>query len=259
MEIEQLELDLWQSLEIATKFPQVAEFCHLCTALELELAERPVLEQLQVASNVIVQLSQIYAARVEILLSEWERRYNPTEPIVDIDRCIELFVQSQHLDVAELFEPPDTVNYPQQRQIPNPEKNSSVVGQVDKSILLQHLDDLVGEAPIQSQEQQMQQIRELAHDEDVSAWTSAIAQFLSSRQVQSVRLLELVEGVQYPTVEPGEQQRLGIRDREPQALAHALATPLVQTWLALLLGGFELKQSTDDFYYLEGIWVQNPE
>jgi len=124
VEIEQLELDLWQSLETATKFPQIAEFCHLCTALELEIAERPVFEQLQVASNVIVQLSQIYAARVEILLSEWERRYNPTEPIVDIDGCIELFVQSQHLDVAELFDPPDTVNYPQKRSYRNTDAGS---------------------------------------------------------------------------------------------------------------------------------------
>jgi len=29
--------------------------------------------------------------RVELLLSGWERRYNPAEPVVDLENCVELF------------------------------------------------------------------------------------------------------------------------------------------------------------------------
>lgn len=42
MEIEQLELDLWDSLETAVKFPQTANLHQLCDALEQEVAMQPV-------------------------------------------------------------------------------------------------------------------------------------------------------------------------------------------------------------------------
>jgi len=232
VEIEQLELDLWQSLETAIKFPQTAEFHNLCTALEFEIAEQRVSEQLRIASDVIVQLSEIYAARSEILLSEWERRYNPTEPVVDIDGCVELFVQSLNLDVAELFEPLEPVHYPEHRRSPTISiQNNSLVGEVDRAVLLEVLE------PELDDETALAEALDVAHDEDVSAWVRAISLCFDGTQAVSLSLVELVQKVKYPIVK-GEKK-----------------STLVKTWLALLLGGFKLEQSTEDFYCLEGILV----
>jgi len=67
----------------------------------------------------------------------------------------------------------------------------------------------------------------LAHDEDVSVWVGAIAQRMAEQQVSTAPLVEL-------------QQSMGM--------------PLIQLWLALLLGGFTLQQR-GEFYETEQIWV----
>jgi hypothetical protein len=147
MEIEQLELDLWRSLSTAIKFPETADFQGLYNALESEIAHQPVREQLQIAAQVLVELAQVYAARVELLLSGWERRYNPAEPVVDLEKCVELFVQSLHLDVAELFEPDEPVNYPENRSSRKTSvADGSLVRQVDKSVMLNALEAIVTES-----------------------------------------------------------------------------------------------------------------
>jgi hypothetical protein len=47
MEVVQLQLDLWQSLETAAQFPETADVRSLCWMLELSIAEQPLNEQLQ--------------------------------------------------------------------------------------------------------------------------------------------------------------------------------------------------------------------
>ena len=46
MEIEQLELDLWQSLETAIKYPQTSDFSKLYDALEQAITQESIGEQL---------------------------------------------------------------------------------------------------------------------------------------------------------------------------------------------------------------------
>lgn len=235
MEIEQLELDLWRSLETSAQFPQTADFPKLYAALEREIVEQPVRQQLQTAAEVFTVLSQIYAARVEELLSSWERRYNPTEPTVDLNDCVELFVQSLHLDVTDLFEPLEPVDYPENRRSrTTPTQDSSLAGEVDKAVLLEvlerehELDDEAAKAEALA----------VAHSEDISAWVEAISQYFSSKQLKSISLVELAKKVKYPVVK-GEK-----------------GSPLVKTWLALLLGRFVLEQKGDDFYEARDIQVK---
>ena len=237
MEIEQLELDLWRTLETSAQFPQTADFPKLYAALEREIVEQSVRQQLQTAAEVFTQLSRIYAARVEELLSSWERRYNPTEPTVDLDDCVELFVQSLHLDVAELFEPLEPVLYPEHRRSrTTPTQDSSLAGEVDKAVLLKvlsrenELDDEAAKAEALA----------VAHSEDISAWVEAISQYFSSRQQDSLSLVELANKVKYPVVR-GEKKE----------------SALSKTWIALLLGGFALQQQ-GDFYDMRGIRVSLP-
>ena len=232
MEIEQLELDLWRSLETATKFPQTADFSQLCDALEWVISEQSTAEQLIVAADVFVQLSQIYAARVELLLSNWERRYNPFEPVVDLENCVELFVQSLHLDVASLFEPIEAVSYPENRLPRTTSINDdSLVGEVDKAVLLEVL-----EVVLDDETAIAETLYSVAHAEDISAWVEAISLCFDSTQSVSLSLVELVKKVKYPVVK-GEKK-----------------STLIKTWLALLLGGFTLEQH-GEFYDANGIWI----
>ncbi len=68
MEVQQLELDLWQSLETASRFPETADLRSLCDALEQTLFDQSLAEQLAVAGDVLVQLSEVYAARADLLI-----------------------------------------------------------------------------------------------------------------------------------------------------------------------------------------------
>jgi len=212
MEIEQLELDLWRSLSTAIKFPETADFQGLYNALESEIAHQPVREQLQIAAQALVELAQVYAARVELLLSGWERRYNPAEPVVDLENCVELFVQSLHLDVAELFEPDAPVNYPENRSSKKTSvADGSLVSQVDKSVMLNALEAIVTES---AQTPDDTDPLNVAHAENISQWSEAISAWMQKKSSSKsvVSLLELQQG---------------------------LRMPIVEVWLGLLLGGQE--------------------
>jgi len=207
-----LELDLWRSLSTAIKFPETADFQGLYNALESEIAHQPVREQLQIAAQALVELAQVYAARVELLLSGWERRYNPTESVVDLENCVELFVQSLQLDVAGLFEPDEPVNYPENRSSRKTSvAHGSLAHQVDKSVMLKALEAIVTES---AQTPDDTDPLNVAHTENVSQWSEAISTWMQKKSSSKsvVSLLELQQG---------------------------LRMPIVEVWLGLLLGGQE--------------------
>jgi len=212
VEIEQLELDLWRSLSTAIKFPETADFHGLCNALESEIAHQPVREQLQIAAQVLVELAQVYAARVELLLSSWERRYNPAEPVVDLENCVELFVQSLHLDVAELFEPDAPVNYPENRSSRKTSvADGSLVHQVDKSVMLNALEATVTE-PAQTPDDT--DPLNMAHAENISQWSEAISAWMHKKSSSElVSLLEFQQGLRMPIVEVWLGLLLGRQER----------------------------------------------
>jgi hypothetical protein len=224
----QSELDLWQSLETASKFPEMADLLKLLEALERTISKQPLIQQLHIAGDALVQLSRVCAARAELMVNQWEHQYNPTEPVVDLEGCVELFVQSLSLDVAEFFSEPDSVQYPDSRKkkLGN-STDSSTVGEVDKAALLNMVERLLSEQT-PTETELADQIINLAHEENVEEWTIAIAQHMAHIKT-TIRLSEL--------------QR-------------ALNMPLVEVWLGLLLGGFTLEQR-GDFYESQDIWVSD--
>lgn len=228
MEIQQLELDLWQSLEAASRFPETADLRSLCDALEQLLGQQPLSEQLQVAAEVLVLLCEVCAARAEWLIAGWEHRHTPSEPVVDLQECVDLFVQSLSLDVAELFEAPEPVQYPANRkQKLDLDPDDSFVGEVDKATLLNLVDELLQEQ-IPNEVELAEQIRSLAHGENVEVWSQSIRQCLESFN-STVQLTEL--------------QR-------------TLKMPMVEVWLGLLLGSYQLEQK-GEFYDARSVWVAN--
>jgi hypothetical protein len=230
MEVQQLELDLWQSLETASRFPETADLRSLCDALEQTLSDQSLAEQLAVAGDVLVQLSQVHAARANLLISQWERRHNPTEPVVNLEECVDLFVQSLSLDVTDLFEESELVQYPANRKKKSSaQADGSVVGEVDKDALLNWVDQMAAEQPF-DEAQMAEQIRDLAHGENVEEWSQSINRCLQSF-TSTVQLIELQQ---------------------------TLKMPIVEVWLGLLLGDYELEQK-GKFYDARSIWIANHE
>jgi len=222
MEIRQLELDLWESLDVASQFPETADLRSLCNALEETLGGQSIAAQLTLAGDVLMQCSEVYAAKADLLISRWERRHSPMEPIVDLDNCIDLFVQSLSLDLTELFDEPELVNYPANRKPRGGRDEGSIVAEVEKEILLNWVDQM---QPL-NETQMADQIIDLAHGENVEEWSRAINRFL--KQVRAdIRLLELQEGV---------------------------GMAIVELWLGLLLGGFALEQQ-GEFYSSQDLWI----
>ncbi|OUC15158.1 MAG: hypothetical protein B0A82_08400 [Alkalinema sp. CACIAM 70d] len=226
MEVQQLELDLWQSLEAASRFPETADLRSLCDALEQTLSDHSLAEQLAVAGQILMQLSEVYAERANLLMSGWERRHNPAEPVVNLDDCVDLFVQSLALDVSDLFDESEPVQYPTHRkQRSSAQTDGSVVGAVDKEALLNWVDQLAVEPPL-DEAQMAEQIQDLAHGENVEEWSRTIGHYLEKVHT-SKKLI---------------------------ALQQALEMPLVEIWLGLLLGGFRLEQQ-GAFYSAQDAWV----
>jgi hypothetical protein len=173
MEIQQLELNLWQSLETATRYPETANVQRLCDALEGAIAHRPLLAQLQIAGEMLQQISAVYAARAEWMMTGWEHRHNPQEPIVALDDVAELFAQSLSLGLDELFEEPEAVLYPSARKSRSP-SGGTVVAELDKEALLTALDEQLSQHSEMSEAEAFEVSISVAHGEDVSRWVGAI-------------------------------------------------------------------------------------
>jgi hypothetical protein len=227
VEIRQLELDLWQSLEAATRYPETANLQRLCDALEGAIAHHPLQEQLQVAGEMLRQITEVYAARAEWMMSGWEHQHNPQEPVVNLEGYAELFAQSLSLDLGELFEEPEAVVYPSDRK-GRSGGGGTVVGLLDKEALLVELDQRLEEHPEMTEAEAFEAAISVAHGEDVSAWVGAIAQVLQQEESREMSLMEL-------------QGRSGM--------------PWVTMWLGVLLGGYGLEQR-GEFYQRETIWVE---
>jgi hypothetical protein len=225
MEMRQLELDLWQPLDAAVRYPETANVQRLCDALEGAIADHPLQEQLQIAGELLRQISEVYAARATWLMDGWEYRHNPQEPIVALDADANFFVQSLSLDLDDLFEEPEAVVYPSERRSRSAPQGT-IVGELDKEALLNALDQQLAEHPEMTESEAFEAAISVAHGENVTEWVGAITRILKGEDRRS--LLEV-------------QQCLGM--------------PWVEVWLAVLLGGYQVEQR-GEFYQRETIWVR---
>jgi hypothetical protein len=201
----------------------------LCDALEGAIAHRPLQAQLQVAGDMLQQISAVYAARATWLMDGWEYRHNPQEPIVALDDDANFFAQSLSLDLDDLFEEPEAVVYPSERRSRSATQGT-IVGELDKEALLNALDEQLSQHPEMTEAEAFEAAISVAHGEDVTAWVGAIGQLLRAQDGEL----------------NGEQTLLGLQER--------LRMPWVEVWLAVLLGGYRVEQR-GEFYQRETIWV----
>lgn len=225
-QIEQLELPLWEVLREATIAPDKADLWQLLNVLDESLSRLDTVGQLQVAAEAIARIVQVFQERSTLAFEELEAIHSEEGPVMPTDAFDRYVRQTMEVDFEQFVEPPASLprkNSERQETL----ESSSVVGELNKAALLKVLDEQMSQEPELTEAEIFNQALALAHDEDVSVWAGAINCWMQTASKSDVSLLEL--------------QR-------------SLEMPLVQVWLALLLGDYRLEQR-GEFYETQQVWV----
>lgn len=189
----------------------VAELRNLWQQMEQQLALLSDADQLRLAGNIILHLSELCYAKAKRWLTDWETQHNQTDPLWDDTILAGMVQRTMYLDLSDLIRA-------KVKPLRSKPPSGSIAGAIDKKKLLNALNT------IEAQEAAKQTALSVAHDEDVSAWITAIDQWLNDRTVTSpspaIWFSELCRGLCQ------ENSRM---------------TP-VKVFLSLLLGGYYLEQ-----------------
>lgn len=211
----QLELELGLAIEEASEVPEDANVIDLWQQFERGMPDLPWREQLRLGGEVLRQLSEICEAKAEVFWEDWQDAHNTDGPVLDGDWLRGLTRQSQELDFSELVQRPGK----QAKARPEPiADEDSVVSEVDKDAVLALVDEW-------HDEERKAEALSVSHDENVSDWISSLA---TQRSQFPQRLVEIQ--------------------------AH-LNRPLIEVWMASLLGGFSVEQR-GEFYDTEHVWIR---
>lgn len=213
--VRQLELNLEVAMEEASEMPEQADVLSLWAQFEGDLAGLGQRDRLRVAGDILLQLSELCEAKADVLWEDWQDAHNAEGPVMEDGWLQGLTRQTQELDFSELV----NRSYRTSSDRPNEDKtdDDSVAGDVEKLSVLDMIDALA-DADLKGQ------ALAVSHAENVSAWVKA----LSAKQRDSPqRLVDL-------------QQQLRM--------------PLIEVWIAALLGGFEMEQR-GSFYQTQDVWV----
>ncbi|MEO1352590.1 MAG: hypothetical protein AAFW84_27970 [Cyanobacteria bacterium J06635_15] len=215
--VRQLELNLEVALEEASEVPENADVLSLWFQFEDELAGLEQRDHLRVAGDILVRLAELCEAKADLLWEDWQDAHNAEGPVMEGDWLQGLTRQTQELDFSELV----NRSYHSHRGLPNEDKadEDSVAGDAPKLSVLDMVEALE-DADLKSQ------ALAVSHAENVSDWVKA----LTDKQM-------------------GSPQRL-------VDLQQQLKMPLIEVWIAALLGGFVLEQR-GSFYQTQEVWVKS--
>jgi hypothetical protein len=213
------QLTIWDVLDEMSLSPLTSSLAPVWECLDAELQNLSVEEQLSTAAIAFNQIADILKSRAALLFCDVQDSNNPDGPIVNTNIFAGLVRTTMRLDLEDLkelavpqtFRPHGSHHYSIGSNADN-----SVAAVVEKANVLEML----------QQVETLEDIHNLAGNEDVEQWRCAIANYLA--------LFE---------------NKISLVD-----LQHALAMPIVEVWLGLLLGGFTLEQ-TGGFYEIQNIWV----
>lgn len=227
----QLEMPLWETLKSAASIPEDADLQELWLSVDTTIAFLDTSSQLQVVGDAIATIAQIVRQRSLLTLEEIDSMMQESGPVVPADFFDKFVRQSMHVDFAQFVEPPlplpRQVSQTSRRKFPN--DGRSVVGVVDKAALLEVIEQA---KPQLSDEAFIANALAVAHDEDISAWQSAITHWMQQSDSTAVSLLQL-------------QRALGL--------------PLIEVWLGLLLAEQEQYEweTGEEFYHDAGrLWLR---
>lgn len=216
----QLELNLWSDLKAAINEPQAADLQKLFQDLSRVVAEVQSDQRLLLAGEAIAQIVEVYVLRANLILDSLEVRDTSVGPILTEDFLSDLMRQSMTVDISDLME--DMFE----------KRRESLKQETDESYHTELQDKKKAKAiASEAGHDAKRMVLELAGQEDVPAWSEAIAQWLAARSSsEAVSLLHL-------------QQELGM--------------PLVEVWLGMLLGGQDqyMVHHGDFYAYPDAIFV----
>jgi len=210
MDFRQLELKLDECFGEAAETPAIVNLSSLWQQFEPALAELSVQDRLRVGGQVIEQLAGLHQVKAQHLLEEWENAYDPQDPVFSGDWLQGLVRQTQQLDLSELTAP--VKRRPSSPSSKRKASQETIVGEVAKENLLDLLEQL--------EQVQAEAALTIAHEERIQEWVMEIRRWFEGHP-EPIALLQLRQ---------------------------ALDWPLVQLWLSLLLGGFQLERKGEDFY-----------
>ncbi len=213
--LKQLELNLGMALEEAAEIPEAADVLSLWAQFEGEIEGLGQRDLLRVAGDILVQLAGLCEAKADVLWDDWQDAHNAEGPVMGDDWLQGLTRQTQALDFSDLVQR----SYHTSGDRPDEDKadEDSVVGDVEKLSVLDML-DAIEDADLKSQ------ALAVSHAENVSNWVKA----LDNGQVDS------------------PQQLINLQQQ--------LKMPLIEVWIAALLGGFSMEQR-GSFYQTQEVWV----
>lgn len=232
-----LQLDLWSALDFAEDVPEEADLQELWASLEVALEPLSVRSQLTLAGDAIVRLAQLVQDRAWLTIEELHQLGNTEGPIMAAEAFDRFVRQSMQVNFEPFIEAPPVpprIGSQVSHSTEFPDDGRSVVAEVDRALLLDALKPEVDFVEIETYEQAIA----LAHSENVQEWNRAILKYFASQPNLSIPFLELIGAIQARREEEAS---------EPQ-------TVVVQTWLALLLGDYQLEQR-GEFYQAETLWV----
>lgn len=182
--------------------------------MEQQLVLLPDADQLRLAGQIILHLSELCYAKATRWLADWETQDQQIEPLWDDEVLAGLVQKTMYLDLSDLVRA-------RAKPVRLKPATGSIAGAVPKKRLLEALET------IEEQETAKQKALSVAHDEDVSAWISAIDTWIRCRTATSSALSQRVWF---------SELCQGLCRENPRM------TP-VKIFLALLLGGYSLEQS----------------
>ena len=212
--VRQLELNLEAALEEAAEVPENVNVLSLWKQFEGDLAGLEQRDHLRVAGDILVQLAGLCETKADLLWEDWQDAHNADGPVMDGDWLQGVTRQTQELDFSDLV----NRSY-NSRDLPSGKKadEDSVAGEALKLSVLDMIDALEN-ADLKSQ------ALAVSHAENVSDWVQALA---AKQQDVPQRLVDL-------------QQQLRM--------------PMIEVWIAALLGGFPMEQR-GSFYQTQEVWV----
>ncbi len=215
---KQLELDLWGDLKTALTQPESADMELLWQGLEDAIAHSDSNEQLLVAGDAITQIVEIYVKRANGILDSLEVTDSNDGLVLDEDFLSGLMRQSMTLDLSDLME-----EFTFETQS-SPALVGSVVSVIDRK---------EAKAIARKQRAAMRKaLKELAEQENIPLWQSAIARWINQHQGEKVSLKQLHQ---------------------------ALGMPLVEVWLGLLHSPTPYQWDGTGEFYREArdLWIGN--
>ncbi|MEA5517303.1 hypothetical protein, partial [Nodularia sp. UHCC 0506] len=195
------QLSIWDILDEMSEAPPTSSLDAVWDCLDAELHDLPLEAQLSNAALAFTQIADILNVRAESLLQDVRDglrpaggdRNSPDGPVISTDIFAGLVRTTMQLDLDDLIETPVPQTFQPHRPhhfTPTSDLGDSMVAPVEKAQVLAMLEEVTS----------LEDVHNLASDEDVQKWQSAIAHYLTQVQGE-ISLTKLQRMLRMPMVE----------------------------------------------------------